>query len=225
MASRLAGRDADFLVAGRGAEGMLAIIHHRLEQISRVAVWVGGAALMAAAIMVTIDVLCRKFLSITMSGSDEYSGYVFAASTTWAYSYCLLHRSNVRIDAVYNLLPKWATSVLDLIGLILLLYFMSYMTYYGWVAFSDSWAKNSVSITTLATPQWIPQLFWFAGLALFFVTLVFVTIYTTVALLQRNWDLVSRIAGVPSISDAIEEETHGVDVVLAGRDPSRGREV
>ena len=78
---------------------MFAMIHHRLEQISRFAVWVGGAALMAAAFMVTVDVLFRKFVGITMSGSDEYSGYVFAASTTWAYSYCLLHRSNVRIDA------------------------------------------------------------------------------------------------------------------------------
>ena len=61
---------------------MLAMIHHRLEQISRFAVWVGGAALMLAAIMVTIDVTFRKAFALTMSGSDEYSGYVFAASTT-----------------------------------------------------------------------------------------------------------------------------------------------
>lgn len=203
---------------------MLAIVHRRLEQIARGAVWVGGAALLLAAIMVTVDVLFRKFLTITMSGSDEVSGYVFAASTTWAYSYCLLHRANVRIDALYNLLPKWATGLLDIFGLVLLLYFMSFMTYYGWVSFSDSWAKNSVSITTLATPQWIPQMFWFAGLALFFVTLVFVTIYAAIAALQRNWDLVSRIAGVPSISDTIEEETHGVDV-FEGTTPSIGREV
>ena len=158
-----------------------------------------------------------------MSGSDEISGYVFSASTTWAYSYCLLHRSNVRIDAAYNLLPRWVTGLLDLLGLILLLYFMSIMTYYALIAFSDSWDKNSVSITTLATKQWIPQLFWVSGLVLFFVTLVFVTLYSIVALLQRNWVLINQIAGVPSISDTIEEETHGVDVVLAPQDgPSEG---
>jgi len=50
---------------------------------------------------------------------------------------------------------------------------------------------------------------------LFLVTLVFVTLYTLLALLQRNWELVGRIAGVPSIADVIEEETHGQDVVLA----------
>ncbi|MBG05113.1 MAG: C4-dicarboxylate ABC transporter [Rhodospirillaceae bacterium] len=194
---------------------MLAMIHHRLEQISRFAVWVGGAALMLAAIMVTIDVTFRKAFALTMSGSDEYSGYVFAASTTWAYSYCLLHRANVRIDALYNMLPRKVTAILDVIGLILLHYFMSVMTYYAMIAFLDSWDKNSVSITTLATPQWIPQLFWVMGLCLFVVTVTFVTIYSVTALLQRNWDLVARIAGVPSISEVMEEETHGIDVMEA----------
>ncbi len=194
---------------------MLAMIHHRLEQISKFAVWVGGAALMLAAIMVTIDVTFRKAFGLTMSGSDEYSGYVFAASTTWAYSYCLLHRANVRIDALYNMLPRKVTAILDVIGLLLLHYFMSVMTYYAMIAFLDSWDKNSVSITTLATPQWIPQMFWVMGLCLFVVTVTFVTIYSVIALLQRNWDLVARIAGVPSISEVMEEETHGIDIMEA----------
>ena len=89
------------------------------------------------------------------------------------------------------------------------------MTYYAMIAFLDSWDKNSVSITTLATPQWIPQLFWVMGLCLFVVTVTFVTIYSITALLQRNWDLVARIAGVPSISEVMEEETHGIDVMEA----------
>ncbi|MBH68103.1 MAG: C4-dicarboxylate ABC transporter [Rhodospirillaceae bacterium] len=194
---------------------MLATVHARLERISQFAVWLGGAALLGAAIMVTVDVLCRKFLNITMSGSDEYSGYVFSATTTWAYSYCLLHRSNVRIDALYNLLPRYTTAVLDLIGLLLLFYFMSIMTYYAMVSFINSYVSNSISITTLGTPQWIPQLFWVAGLGLFFVTLIFVVIYALVALMQRNWDLVAKIAGVPSIAETMQEETHGIDVALA----------
>lgn len=204
---------------------ILANIHRRLEQVSRVAVWVGGAAMTAAAIMVTVDVIFRKLFALTMSGSDEVSGYVFAASTTWAYAYCLLHRANVRIDALYNFLPRPVTGILDVVGLALLLGFMSVVTYYAGLVFLDSWEKNSVSITTLATPQWIPQLFWFAGLALFFVTLVFLMVYALVALAQRNWDLMARIAGVPSIAETVEEETHGVDVVLADRGPSVGREV
>ena len=183
-----------------------------------------GAALLAAALMVTVDVLSRKIFSITMSGSDEYSGYVFSATTTWAYSYCLLHRSNVRIDALYNYLPRKVTAILDVVGLPLLFYFMSIMTYYAMVSFVDSWVNNSVSITTLGTPQWIPQLFWVAGLILFFVTLIFVVVYSIIALLQRNWDLVARVAGVPSIAETMQEETHGIDVALVSESSAKAKE-
>ena len=203
---------------------MLESIHSRLERISQLAVWVGGAALLAAALMVTVDVLSRKIFNITMSGSDEYSGYVFSATTTWAYSYCLLHRSNVSIDALYNYLPRKVTAILDVVGLLLLFYFMSIMTYYAMVSFVDSWVNNSVSITTLGTPQWIPQLFWVAGLILFFVTLIFVVVYSIIALLQRNWDLVARVAGVPSIAETMQEETHGIDVALVSESSAKAKE-
>ena len=203
---------------------MLESIHSRLERISQLAVWVGGAALLAAALMVTVDVLSRKIFNITMSGSDEYSGYVFSATTTWAYSYCLLHRSNVRIAALYNYLPRKVTAILDVVGLLLLFYFMSIMTYYAMVSFVDSWVNNSVSITTLGTPQWIPQLFWVAGLILFFVTLIFVVVYSIIALLQRNWDLVARVAGVPSIAETMQEETHGIDVALVSESSAKAKE-
>jgi TRAP-type C4-dicarboxylate transport system permease small subunit len=203
---------------------MLESIHSRLERISQLAVWVGGAALLAAALMVTVDVLSRKIFNVTMSGSDEYSGYVFSATTTWAYSYCLLHRSNVRIDALYNYLPRKVTAILDVVGLLLLFYFMSIMTYYAMISFVDSWVNNSVSITTLGTPQWIPQLFWVAGLILFFVTLIFVVFYSIVALLQRNWDLVARVAGVPSIAETMQEETHGIDVALINESSAKAKE-
>lgn len=179
-----------------------------LERIATYAVWIGGASMLLAAIMVAIDVVCRKFLGITMSGSDEISGYVFAASTTWAYSYCLLHRSHIRIDALYNVLPLSVRAVLDLVGVTLLLVYTAILTRHAWIAFATSYETNAVSITTLSTPQWIPQAFWVFGLVLFVVTLVFVLIYALAGVLTRNWLLVGRVAGILSIEEEIEAETH-----------------
>ena len=191
---------------------MLQRIHLTLEWISRRAVWVGGAALLAAAIMVTIDVLSRKFLNVTMSGADEVSGYVFAASTTWAYSYCLLHRANIRIDALYNFMPRWLCAVLDAFAVLLLLIYNSELARRAWNAFTESWDKDSVSITTLATPQWIPQFFWASGLVFFELVLIFVFLYTLTGLLRGDLDLVKRISGVPSVAEEIEAETHGMNL-------------
>lgn len=197
-------------------------VHRWLERIAHVAVWVGGASMLLAAIMVTIDVLCRKFLGVTMSGSDEISGYVFAASTTWAYSYCLIMRSNVRIDAAYNLMPMWLRAILDVVGLALLLGFMAYLTDKAIDVFVTSWQRDSVSITTLATPQWIPQLAWVAGLVLFCITGTFLLLYALVALARRDLLTVQRIAGAMNVEEQIAEETHGLDVARAGRTRDAG---
>ena len=88
--------------------------------------------MLAAAVMVTLDVLSRKFLNVTMSGADEISGYVFAASTTWAYSYCLLYRANIRIDALYNFLPRWVCAVLDTVAVALLLIYNGVLAHRAW---------------------------------------------------------------------------------------------
>lgn len=187
-------------------------IHKFLKTVSNWAVWIAGLSLLLCAIMVTVDVLFRKFFSMTMSGSDEVSGYVFAASTTWAYSYCLLNRSNVRIDVLYNFLPIRIRAILDMVGIALLLVYMAYLTRKAYDVFWTSYTGNSVSNTTLLTPLWIPQLAWFLGLLLFVITLTFMLLYTSVALLRREHALVQRIAGAMSTEEEIVTEVQGLDV-------------
>ncbi len=187
---------------------MFATIHDRLFGISRVAVWIGGGALMLSAIMVTLDVLARKIFSVTISGSDEISGYVFAAGTTWAYSYCLLTRSNIRIDAFYNLLGMRTKALLDIGGMLLLLYYIYLLTANAWGMFVENVEFNSTAQTTLATPLWIPQIFWISGLGFFLLCLIFVSLYCFTALFRGDWATIGRIAGVKSVAEEIDEETH-----------------
>ena len=142
-----------------------------LHRVAQVAVWIGGASLMVCAILVTGDVIMRKLFSITVSGSDEISGYAFAASTTWAYSYCLLHRANIRIDAVYNLFPNVVKAVLDLIGLLALLFFMFMLTRPAIDVLGETIRNDAVSNTTLLTPLWIPQMPMAIGSVVFAVAL------------------------------------------------------
>lgn len=184
-------------------------IHGILQRISLYAVWASGAALMISAVIVTVDVLLRKFVGWTMSGSDEVTSYVFAAGTTWAYSYCLLNRSNIRIDAVYNLLPVFARNLLDLLGVFLLLLYIGVLTDRAVVVLQDTIENGSVSNTTLTTPLWIPQLAWLSGLIMFMITLIFVAAYATMSMIKRDSEKVTQIAGILSIEEEIEEETRG----------------
>ena len=187
---------------------MFAVIHAKFLRVSRVAVWVGGGALMLSAIMVTLDVISRKVIGFTISGSDEISGYVFAASTTWAYSYCLLTRSNIRIDAFYNMLNARPKAILDMIGLLLLLYYIYLLTANAFGMFLDNVTYLSSAPTTLATPLWIPQVFWLSGLCFFLLSLIFLAIYGFAAMVKGDWATIGRIAGVKSVAEEITEETH-----------------
>jgi len=183
-------------------------IHTGLFAISRVAVWCGGAAMLLSAIMVTLDVLSRKIFSVTMSGSDEITGYVFAAATTWAYSYCLFSRANIRIDALYNLLGLKRKAFLDLIALSLLTFYIFLLTRGAIGLLQENWEYDATAQTTLATPLWIPQIFWVSGLIFFFVCLVFVLVYLLALLIQSDWAGIQRLAGIRSVEEEIREETH-----------------
>jgi len=187
---------------------MFETLHTRFLQVSRVAVWVGGAALMLSAIMVTGDVIMRKLFGITISGSDEITGYVFAAATTWAYSYCLLTRSNIRIDALYNKLGLRPRALLDILGLLLLGWYVLLLTKQAVALFLESVGQNATAPTTLATPLWIPQVFWMSGLCFFLLSLIFLIAYAFHALLRGEWSAINGIAGVRSVSEEISEETH-----------------
>ena len=176
--------------------------------MSQIAVWVGGAALLLSAVMVTLDVLARKAFGITISGSDEITGYVFAASTTWAYSYCLFTRSNIRIDALYNLLDLRTKAILDIVGVLLLAYYIYLLTTDAWGMLAENIEYNSSAQTTLGTPLWIPQVFWISGLFFFLLSLAFVLANCLSALVRGDWQTVNKIAGIKSVEEEIKEETH-----------------
>ena len=187
---------------------MFQTIHTKLTDISRVAVWVGGAALLLSAIMVTLDVFARKLFGITISGSDEISGYVFAAGTTWAYSYCLFTRANIRIDALYNVLNLRTKALLDMLGVLLLLYYIFLLFTNAWGMFAENWEFDSTAQTTLATPLWIPQIFWISGLCFFMISLAFIAVYCLASLIKSDWQTIHDVAGVKTVEEEIDEETH-----------------
>ena len=90
----------------------------RAETFSRVAVWAGGALTIASVLLISFDVLARKFLGFNTGGADELSSYAFAISTSWALAFATLQRANVRVDVLYQKLPVRLSAVLDWISMV-----------------------------------------------------------------------------------------------------------
>jgi TRAP-type C4-dicarboxylate transport system permease small subunit len=176
------------------------------EKISRIAVWIGGALLIFAAMLTTADVLVRKIFDWSFGGADEITGYIFAISTALAFAFATLQRAHVRIDALYLQLPRVIRPFLDILGFLLLGGFLTIVTERAYAVWLNSYESDSVSITPLVTPLAIPQGFWLIGLGLFMIVFVLMLLRLIVALFQRDWLRIAQLIGPRGIEEEVAEE-------------------
>ena len=184
--------------------------------LSRAGVWVGGTLTLASALLISYDVIVRRFFGVTLGGSDELSGYAFAISTSWALAYAALERANVRIDVVYEHLPVRVAAVLDWIALLALGVFVVMLTWHAQGVGMQSWQMASRANTPLATPLWIPQLLWVAGLAWFSLVLALMLVRASVALVTGDLATLKEICGVRSVTEEAEEEAAAGERLVKG---------
>jgi TRAP-type C4-dicarboxylate transport system permease small subunit len=186
------------------------------DTVARCAVWAGGAMLVFASFMVAFEVVARRFFGFTIGGADEISGYLFAVSTSWAFAFVLLHRGNVRIDALYVLLPRKLCALLDLLALLTLGLFMVLLTHGAYEVLLDSMNRNARSVTPLRTLLAVPQSFWLAGLLLFQVAYVLVLLKSLTALFRGDYEEVGALIGVPSLDEELPEHLQAQDAPRRG---------
>lgn len=202
-------------------------------------VWGGGGLMVFASFMVTVDVILRKCtglataeapwirssglgllgdgcVALKFTGADEIAGYLFAISTAWALAFALLTRANVRIDALYMLLPRPVAAVLDVLGLVVLTGFMAVLTRRALVVYLDSLEQGAVSITPLQTKLAIPQTFWLIGLAFFLAVLLLVLGQTLWALLRGDFNGVLKMAGARTHQEEVADELHLAEETKSG---------
>jgi TRAP-type mannitol/chloroaromatic compound transport system permease small subunit len=195
--------------------------------VSRVAIWCGGGMLLAAALIVSAEVLLRKGLgtlvgsSFLFSGSDEISAYLFAVGTSWSLAHALVTRGHVRIDALYGHFGPRNRVLLDLVALVVLGIFVAALLERSWDAASTSYVEQIRSNTPLRVPLAWAQLPWFGGIALFALALVLAVLRTLSALLRGDYAGAAATAGAISQTEEIESELEGLG--LATEKPEQGR--
>lgn len=183
-------------------------IHHRLGRVSRLGAITGGLGILFISAMITVDVFLRKFFSTTLGGATEIAGMVFGVATAISYPYVLLDRANIRIDVLYARLKPIHRAILDICAMLLVIYFAGRLTNSTFQLLSKSWNAGSKSVGVINVPLWIPQSVWVLGFALFTATAIFLAFYSVVKVVRKDWRGIIDIAGVPSIEETIEEETH-----------------
>jgi TRAP-type C4-dicarboxylate transport system permease small subunit len=183
-------------------------------KVSRTFACLGGVLLVAAAVLVSVEVLSRKLFTVVYSGSDELAAYLFAVGTTWSLAYVLVTRGHVRIDALYQHLPRRGRAALDLLALVMLGVLALAMLDRGFDLVHSNYLEWNRSNTPLRTPLSLPQMPWLFGLALFFVSIVVALARTMVALRRGDYHTASRTAGVASQDEEIESELTSLGIAV-----------
>lgn len=185
--------------------------------LSRIAIWVAGSLTLLSALYITADIITRKLLGFPLGGADELSGYAFAISISWALSFSTLQRANIRIDALYQLLPPRLCAILDWVALVALAVFIAYLTRYAADVSMLSWTRNASANTVMATPLWIPQFLWLAGLIWLCIVLALMLIRSSLALVTGDTAAISALCGIRSTQEEADEEAEaGKKMVLGG---------
>src|SRR5206468_6695661 len=114
----------------------------RMEEVRRFSLWglwLGGALVFLAAVLIGIDVVMRKYLARSIGGADELAGYSLAIGTAWGLGAALIDRAHIRIDSLYGLFPRKLRLTLDVVALVLFIAFFGLMTWHSLGVVSQSW--------------------------------------------------------------------------------------
>jgi TRAP-type C4-dicarboxylate transport system permease small subunit len=169
--------------------------------------------ILAAALLIGVDVTLRKFFQASIGGADELAGYALAIGTAWSLGAALVERAHIRIDSLYVLFPRWLRLALDFLGIALFIAFFGLIARHGWSVVQQSWTSGSRSQSALQTPTVLPQSLWLLGLALFFL-IGLVLLCQAIARIARGdaaaaEKLISTRSAVEEVQEEIEQQWSG----------------
>ena len=162
--------------------------------------------MLAAAVLIGIDVTLRKFFDASIGGADELAGYALALGTAWSLGAALLDRAHIRIDSLYVLLPRRLRLALDFAGLSLLIAFFALVAWHGSSVVQQSWASASRSQSALQTPTVIPQSIWLLGLGLFFLIGIALLGRAAILIAQGKTEQAAQAISTRSVVQGVKDE-------------------
>jgi TRAP-type C4-dicarboxylate transport system permease small subunit len=166
----------------------------------------GGLLILAAALLVSVDVTLRKLANTTLGGADELSGYALAIGSTWSFAFVLLARGHVRIDALVQHLPRRLAAACDLLALAGLLAFASLIAWHGAGVLAQSWSLGARSNSSLAVPLALPQALWWIGYAGFVVCAALLLLRAAASMLAGDLAAANRLIGARSVQEEAADE-------------------
>lgn len=140
-------------------------ISEKIAPAARVATIACGWIVFAYAVMLTLEILGRKFFNTSFKGIDELGGFVLAISAAVGASYAMAQRSHTRVDVFLVRFPRSVQRWLNTLAMTTFAFFATFAAWRGVAVLLETLELQSTA-TNLEQPLWVPQLAWVTGLVL-----------------------------------------------------------
>ena len=173
------------------------------SRVSRWFAWGGGALILGSATLITLDVIFRNLVKSTYFESFELSGYAFAISTSFGLAYAFFSKAHIRIEVLYNFLPKKARAWFDVVSVLTLAVIALTLAYWCAQVVLQNGVTGARSNSTLGLRLVIPQSIWLLGLAWFAFVVSAVAIVSLVRAIRGRIDAITAELGVSTLDEEI----------------------
>lgn len=177
------------------------------RMVSRFSLWVAGVLMIVTVLLISLEIVLRKSGIGVIAGASEVSGFMLAICSSWAFSYTLLERANIRFDVLYVRCHSKLRAWMDLLGLLGLGGFTFTLTYHANAVLATSISFDARSVSSWSIPIWIPQSVWHAGLLFLCWTITILAVRVLVALIRGDYATVARLAGTAMADEEVKRET------------------
>ncbi|TET43569.1 MAG: TRAP transporter small permease [Dehalococcoidia bacterium] len=132
----------------------------------------GVVAISLMMVIITTNVVMRYFFDKPLLFIEELVAYLLVGAVFLGLAYTTREGAHVSVDLVVKRLSDRTRQVLDVVTSLLVLAIMTVYLWYGFKFFLDLLETQRRSITSLATPMWIPVAFMCMGFLLLCLAIV-----------------------------------------------------
>lgn len=179
----------------------------RCSAVSRWLAWLGGAALLLSAVLISLDVVVRALWQSTYFESFEFSTYAFAIATALGMAYAMVTKAHIRIELLYSAVSEKARAWLDVLSYIGLSAISTGLLYWCAQTVLSNWQSGARSNSSLAIPLVWPQGIWLLGLAWLAVLSTLYALFGLVRCLAGRTAETHRMLGVATLQEEIAAGT------------------
>ena len=141
-------------------------------RLSKIGAAVGAAALTAMIVLITVQVISRRFMAAPMVVADELSGYLLVICTFSALGYALLHGDHIQVTLLTDSLSAGVRRLLAVLWCVIGLPFVALLVWRTTDLALDSFRTGSFSVSATNFVLWPFQAFIPLGFAVLFVQML-----------------------------------------------------